>query len=1432
MEVLEVRQGEVALPVQMLSPQGHSVTLDYAAFGTEPLLSRITNDTDGTPLLSLLRTTNLLKIALHPGSTFEALFQMSIIGGESRTLELPTADKASWRFDYIPESGLTCLKNIYTPTGGHETVTYSARPHYFPGVAGRTLPRVYAHVRDPGFGQPAIETRYEYDPTDNNFLGFGSGLSWSDDGLDNLYKVSSVYEYHTREILWDASADKAVRETKRVYNRLHLLTLEETLQYSHDPARDDTLKTTETEYHFNPLLAFEDQPNYCQLPKTVTQTWRHASTTQPRHVEVVRTTFDDFGNLLTQINANGVTETSEWYAAPGEVGCPADPQGFVRNLKSKTVTPAASQYGKAPTLRTDYTYTAQPGLTGHGPWLAPHKETLKDVRAIGNLTVQERVFQYFSTPTNPFEHGRKLQDAVTLNGNTTATDFVYSLAKNARNGETVLRTVNTVTGFDGEQKIVTQEHLILNGEPVLERDDNDVEIAYIYDVLGRVTKETVAPGTPYEASRTYTYGLTNAVGQQAKQTACNVKGVTTTTWLDGFNRPIKEARQDADAAGFDPNDPPRLIYEATYDNREQLATETVIDWEGPKDVFLISRFNYDDWGEQRSVIRPDGVEEHEVNDPVGQTTSQWLEVSGKGATGKTVTANNLFEKPDSIKRYLENVDPAVPGSQPYSEHVYNYDGLGRTAEEFDAVSNKTVYEYDVFDRMVKTVLPDFNEVTREYAPHSSKDLPITISVNSVELGTQAFDGQDRMIVSVTGGRRSEYRFAPGQTQPKSVLRPSGLETKYVYRPELGEDPEQRIAVESTADYVYDAENARLTRTEELDANGIKHVLQRTYFSTGELKSERREQTGEPPREMHYSYSRQARLLSYIDVLGQTQTYTYNTKAQLTQTSLGNTISTFAYNDLAQLSSITTVDGAQSLVTCLEYDDFARETLRTFDFGNGVIQTLAQTYDEVDRLTHRVLQEGSETLRDETYAYDERGRLVDYVCVGDQCPVDPYGKKIDRQTFGFDALDNINFLETRFAGGRHSIIYEFNNPSDPCQLTGLSNTLVPADPSHPARIDFAYDAGGNLVSDEAGRVLGYDSLSRLVSVSDVSGGPASKSYGYDTLDSLSSSHSAGAEERRFYKDDEIVNLIRGADSNTFMRGEQVVLAEHQAGAGPKSLILACDDKNTVLSGVEQNSANDIVYSAYGHRSAAQPVITQVGYNGELHEAQTGWQLLGKGYRAFNSVLMRFHSADSWSPFGRGGLNWYVYCLGNPIAYKDPTGHFSFGVVMRFFGIATKANKSARKLAKPALQKVFQNANDGISPLKNSGLSREAAVALTKSSANPGSAKFAKQALYREDLYQSNNRWIQKVEMGNAWAKPDLLNRVVAQNNRLLESSTNSRELLAAANRPGHSARLSPAPSIPSEAMIEHPLVKGDLAPAYSPPPSYSAATGRNQKIRVS
>ncbi|MFD2644032.1 RHS repeat-associated core domain-containing protein [Pseudomonas japonica] len=106
-----------------------------------------------------------------------------------------------------------------------------------------------------------------------------------------------------------------------------------------------------------------------------------------------------------------------------------------------------------------------------------------------------------------------------------------------------------------------------------------------------------------------------------------------------------------------------------------------------------------------------------------------------------------------------------------------------------------------------------------------------------------------------------------------------------------------------------------------------------------------------------------------------------------------------------------------------------------------------------------------------------------------------------------------------------------------------------------------------------------------------------------------------------------------------------------------VLFACDSQQSVLAARSAEAHDATAYSPYGQRHARSHVA-QPGFNGELPEPATGLYLLGNGYRAYNPVLMRFHQPDSWSPFGAGGFNPYVYCLGDPINFRDPTGHMAW------------------------------------------------------------------------------------------------------------------------------------------------------------------------------
>jgi len=103
--------------------------------------------------------------------------------------------------------------------------------------------------------------------------------------------------------------------------------------------------------------------------------------------------------------------------------------------------------------------------------------------------------------------------------------------------------------------------------------------------------------------------------------------------------------------------------------------------------------------------------------------------------------------------------------------------------------------------------------------------------------------------------------------------------------------------------------------------------------------------------------------------------------------------------------------------------------------------------------------------------------------------------------------------------------------------------------------------------------------------------------------------------------------------------------------------SCDIANTVLYRAGQRHR----YGPFGEGQA----YGAAGYTGQYQEPCTGYAL-GNGRRLYRPSLRRFCQPDTLSPFGRGGLNSYAYCLSEPVNRHDPSGQEALDVLGHIAG----------------------------------------------------------------------------------------------------------------------------------------------------------------------
>ncbi|ATP44938.1 hypothetical protein CR511_13120 [Pseudomonas putida] len=148
------------------------------------------------------------------------------------------------------------------------------------------------------------------------------------------------------------------------------------------------------------------------------------------------------------------------------------------------------------------------------------------------------------------------------------------------------------------------------------------------------------------------------------------------------------------------------------------------------------------------------------------------------------------------------------------------------------------------------------------------------------------------------------------------------------------------------------------------------------------------------------------------------------------------------------------------------------------------------------------------------------------------------------------------------------------------------------------------------------------------------------------------------QQLYFYSPEGLRLVKypGTKTSTLLRAAGQALAQYDEG---QVAFYATDMQGSVLRFLRRDVSCSVQYTVYGHDDKLCASVLR--FNGQRKEALSTHYILGDGYRAFSSFLMRFNAPDSFSPFGAGGINPYCYCGGNPVDRIDPTGHVGEAVV---------------------------------------------------------------------------------------------------------------------------------------------------------------------------
>lgn len=972
-----------------------------------------------------------------------------------------------WFLDYTKVDTFYLLNMISHPNGLVEHADYKSGVMKFPSGANLPpLPAVSRFSVTPGFGQDKIITTYDY--STSNYLGYGTYNQWSPD-KDYLFGILDEYEYWVVE--QSIIDDEVDSETTYRYNNFHLLTHEEYKKGNHQ-------RKVENHYYAKKNVTFEEQPKQYQFirEQKITYVDMNGFREESMYYE-----FDENGNPLLSINVDKSQVIYEYYDPEIDDGSPIDPHGFIKYIKNEHHIPTETNYN-VPTNTIHYTYSsikinvdgAEINVTFND-----EKSTYSDdfmfLNEKFNYHLDGVLFGRLSSVVTKFKSSPNTEEKVNV------IDYIWELNDSKITHTSKIKTFDNLTATS---KSISSA---LDGRLIYEKDSRGNTIEWEYDYLSRVKVQSINSGTDYNQSVFFDYTFTSQ-GNVTETT--DVFKNKSRMYFDGLGRNIitDVNSQDNSNMSF------VTSTKTDYDGKGRIKLKSSLDhYLNSTEAFskLDYKALYNPWGDNSDIVINNSYLSHGEYSPVLNLSNSFL---GKFSDDKIQTDDHL-----GITRtiYNENHLPVQSirlhkNGALHSEINRSFDGLGRVRQEIDELNNKVEFFYDIFGRLIEQHLPDGTKVIRDYVDFSGSALQTSITVisndgNEYHLGTQRFDGFERLVESNVGNRKYTYIYNGTNQQPDKVILPNGNAVDYQYIPQLNDAISNIKAHDITNTFEYNNKNALLERAVN-NSSSIKF----DYYDSGLIKNETTSiiKSGEL-LDTQFSWSSFGELNSYDDAFGKQRNIFYKNNGFIDKITDSSVNALYSRDEFGRIINVSVNDGEKSCVTTLEYDDFGNEIVRSVTFSSGDSFTIATEYYLNGQVSIVRTYHSNILITTESFEYDSRNRLVNYSASGSNLPNDLFGNEINNQKIVWDALNNHVSCEYTFTIGSNLSLFKYENDHDPAQLTSIINTNL----SYPPLVSLLYDAEGRLINDGYGNSMNYNDLGQLINFNNI------VEYGYDAFGRL-------------------------------------------------------------------------------------------------------------------------------------------------------------------------------------------------------------------------------------------------------------------------------------------------------------------------------------------